>query len=163
MEIIGQCDIVVAAENAIFMNPHVRGWAISYLHMAVYNAGIQWTKMLMFTGDPISGKQAERIGLVVKAVPEDKLEEEVNKLAMRIALVPSELLALNKAIINRVVEEMGVRNVLNAGLELDVIARTKNPFIEEFRKMAEEKGWEAAYDAVEAPFKALPKSFQEDS
>lgn len=163
MEMIGQCDIVIAAEDAIFMNPHVRGWAISYLHMGVYHAGPQWTKILMFTGDSISGKQAERIGFVAKAVPPDKLEETVSRLANRIALVPSELLAFNKAMVNRVVEEMGLKNMLNAGVELDVIARTNNRFIEEFRKLAEEKGWKEAFEAIDTPFRALPKPFEEES
>ena len=79
LEMVGQCDIVIAAENAVFMNPHVRGWAISYLHMGVYHAGPQWTKIMMFTGDPISGKRAEQIGLVAKAVPEDQLEVILNQ------------------------------------------------------------------------------------
>jgi len=159
-DIAGQCDIIIAAENAVFMHPQIRRLGLTWMHMATYNAGPQWAKMLMFTGDPISGKQAERIGLIAKAVPEAELEEEVNKLAERIALVPSELLALNKAAINRVVEEMGLRNALNAGMELDVIAHNTRA-VQDFRKMAEEKGLKAALAASEAPFKTLPKPFKE--
>ena len=95
-------------------------------------------------------------------MPADRLENQVLRLARRIALVPSELLAFNKAMVNRVVEEMGLRNVLNAGVELDVIARTNNKFIEDFRKMADEKGWKAAFEEVDRPFRELPEAFEDD-
>ena len=159
-DIAGQCDITVAAENAIIGYPEIRRLGVPWLHMATYHAGLQWTKILSFTGDFISGKQAERIGLVAKAVPEGELEEEVNKLAQRIALVPPELLALNKAAINRVVEEMGLRNGFNASLELDTIAHFTKAVLD-FEKMSEEKGLKAALAVNEAPFKALPKPFEE--
>ena len=159
-DIAGQCDIIIAAENAIFMHPQIRRLGLTWMHMTTYNVGAQRAKMLMFTGDPITGKEAEQIGLVAKAVPEDKLEEEVNKLAERIALVPSELLALNKAAINRVIEEMGLRNVLEAGMELDVISHATNA-VQDFRNMAEEKGLKEALAANEAPFRELPRPFQE--
>ncbi len=162
LEMVGQCDIIIAAENAVFFNPHVRGWAISYLHMGVYHAGPQWTKIMMFTGDEVSGKRAEAIGLVAKAVPEERLDLEVGRLASRIAQVPSELLAFNKAMVNRVVEEMGLENVLRTGVELDVIARTNNRFIEEFRELAEKEGWKAASEKVARPFRELPRPFEED-
>ena len=162
LEMVGQCDIIIAAENAVFFNPHVRGWAISYLHMGVYHAGPQWTKIMMFTGDEVSGKRAEEIGLVAKAVPEERLDLEVGRLASRIAQVPSELLAFNKAMVNRVIEEMGLENVLRTGVELDVIARTNNRFIEEFRELAEKEGWKAASEKVARPFRELPRPFEED-
>jgi enoyl-CoA hydratase len=155
-DIAGQCDIIIAAENAIFMHPQIRRLGLTWMHMTAYHVGPQWAKILMFTGDPITGKQAERIGFVAKAVPEDKLEEEVNKLAERIALIPAEELALNKMAINRVIEEMGLRNALNAARELDAIAHTTRA-VQDFRKLAEEKGLKAALEASEAPFKALPK------
>ena len=127
--------------------------------MFPYKCGPQWAKILMFTGDSISGKQAEQIGIVAKAVPEGELEEEVNKLAERIAVVAPELLALNKAAINRVFEEMGLRNAFNIGMELDVIAHNTKPVLD-FRRMAEEQGLKDALAASEAPFKALPKPFE---
>jgi enoyl-CoA hydratase len=161
VEMIGQCDSTIAAETARFYNPHARGWALSYLHLGVYHMGPQWTKLMMYTGDVISGAVAERIGLVAKAVPEDRLEETVRRLAARIALVPAELLALHKASVNRVVEYMGRRHALETGLELDTIARTRNRFIEEFRAHAAEKGWKEAFDAIDRPFRELPLPFDE--
>lgn len=159
-DLAGQCDIIIAAENATFMQPQIRRLGLTWMHMFPYKCGAQWAKILMFTGDPISGKEAERIGIVAKAVPEEKLEETVNKLAERIALVPSELLAMNKAAINRVFEEMGMRNAFNANISLDAISHLTKP-VQDFRKMAEEKGLKAALAENEAPFKASPRPFEE--
>ncbi len=161
-DIAGQCDIIIAAENAVFMHPQVRRLGLTWMHMAAYHAGLQWAKMLMFTGDPVSGREAEKIGLVARAVPEDKLEEEVNKLAERIALVPRELLELNKSAINLVAEGMGLRNTLSAALRLDVIAHTTKA-VQDFRKIAEEQGLKAALAANEAPFKKLSRPFRDKS
>ncbi len=157
-DVAGQCDIIIAAENAMFMHPQIRRLGLTWLHMAAYHAGLQWAKMMVFTGDPVSGKQAEQIGLVAKAVPEEKLEEEVNKLAERIACVPPELLALNKAAINRVAEEMGLRNVLEAGAALDTISHYTNA-VHDFVKLATEKGLKDALEVSNAPFNKLPKPF----
>jgi len=159
-DLAGQCDIIIAAENAIFMQPQIRRLGLTWMHMFPYKCGAQWAKILMFTGDPITGKEAERIGIVAKAVPEEKLEEEVNKLAERITLVAPELLAMNKAAINRVFEEMGVRNAFNASVLLDTIVHTTKP-VQDFLRMAKEKGLKAALAENEAPFKTLPRPFEE--
>lgn len=157
-DVAGQCDIIIAAENAQFMHSQVRRLGLIWLHMAPYHAGLQWAKMMMFTGDPVTGKQAEQIGLVAKAVPENRLEEEVEKLARRIACVPSELLAVNKMAINRVAEEMGLNNVFGAASALDTISHYTGA-VRNFIKLAEEKGLREALAENEAPFKKLPKPF----
>ena len=159
-DLAGQCDIVIAAENAVFMQPQIRRLGLTWMHMFPYKCGPQWAKILMFTGDPISGKEAERIGIVARAVPEEKLEAEVNKLAERIALVAPELLAMNKAAINRVYEEMGMKNAFSASILLDTISHTTGA-VQDFLKAAKEKGLKTALAENEAPFKAAPKPFQE--
>lgn len=55
---------------------------------------------LMMTGARITGKEAERIGLVNKALPKDVLEEEVKKTALLLAEKPPIALALIKQIVN---------------------------------------------------------------
>lgn len=69
--------------------------------------GPQWVKYLLLTGNSIDGKTAERLGLVWKAAPAEKLEEEVNTLAETMAKIPYGLLAVNKTIVNRTPEMMG--------------------------------------------------------
>ncbi|HUV44309.1 MAG TPA: crotonase/enoyl-CoA hydratase family protein [Dehalococcoidales bacterium] len=157
-DIAGQCDIIIAAENATFGHPQIRRLGLTWMHMFPYKCGAQWSKILMFTGDSISGKEAERIGVVARAVPEDKLEEEVDKLAARIALVDPTLLAMNKLAVNRVFEEMGMRNAFNAANAFDTIAHTAEA-MQEFNRIAREQGLRAALEANEGPFRQSPRPF----
>ncbi len=157
-DIAGQCDIIIAAENAVFQHPQVRRLGVTWMHLLAYHVGPQWAKMMVFTGDPISGKEAAALGLAARAVPAGSLESEVNRLAERIALVPEELLAVNKFAINRVIEEMGMKRVLDAVMALDVISHRSKP-VQEFRRAAEEKGLKNALADNEAPFRATPRPF----
>lgn len=157
-DIAGQCDIIIAAENATIGHPQIRRLGLTWMHMFPYKCGPQWSKIMMFTGDFISGKEAERIGFVARAVPEDRLEEEVEKLAARIALVDPTLLAMNKLAVNRAFEEMGLRNTFNAANTLDTVAHTAEA-MQEFNRVAREQGLRAALAANEGPFRESPRPF----
>jgi enoyl-CoA hydratase len=97
-EIVGMRDFVIAAEDAIFDQPQERRLGLAVIRgLRPLLLGMRKTKELLFTGDSISEKDAERIGLINKAVPAGKLEEEVASLAARIALAPLDYLAVEKA------------------------------------------------------------------
>jgi len=82
------CDIRVAAEEAQIGSPEARvtssitGGAFRLVQDLI---GPGKAKELLFTGEYIDGKEAERIGLVNKAVPLETLDTEVNQLAGKIA------------------------------------------------------------------------------
>jgi len=78
------CDIAVAAEDAIFGHPVGRG-GVDSMPLWITFLGLRKAKELLLTQQPIDGKEAERIGLINRAVPADKLEEEVWKMAQAIA------------------------------------------------------------------------------
>ncbi|MBI4267014.1 MAG: enoyl-CoA hydratase/isomerase family protein [Chloroflexi bacterium] len=82
------CDIRVAAENASFGQPEINIGVIpgaGGTQMLPRLVGIGKAKELCFTGDIINAREAERLGLVNKVVPAEKLQEEVLNLARRIA------------------------------------------------------------------------------
>ena len=60
---------------------------------------------MMFTGDKISGIEAAEMGLVLKSVPKESLDEAVETLSARIATVPINQLAMQKMVVNTAVEE----------------------------------------------------------
>ncbi len=82
------CDIRIAAQSAKFGSPEARvsssvtGGAMRLLQDLV---GPGKARELLFTCDYIDGKEAERIGLVNKTVPDDKLMEEAITMAEKIA------------------------------------------------------------------------------
>ncbi|MGD8284007.1 MAG: enoyl-CoA hydratase/isomerase family protein [Desulfobacterales bacterium] len=82
------CDIRIAAEEAQIGSPEatvtssVTGGAFRLVQDLI---GPGKAKELLYTGEYIDGKEAERIGLVNKSVPIDNLETEVRKMAQKIA------------------------------------------------------------------------------
>ena len=82
------CDLVVAAEDAIFGLPEIN---VGLFPMTVAPGmrrsiiGLKKCFELFFTGDRIDAQEAERIGLVNKVVPADKLEKSAMELAQKIA------------------------------------------------------------------------------
>ena len=101
------CDIVIAAENATFIEAFSRvglvpdtgsTWFLPRL------VGLPRAAEMMFTGDPVDAATAERIGLINRVVPADKLVEEANSLATRLARSAPIALALAKRALNRAFE-----------------------------------------------------------
>ena len=63
---------------------------------------------MLFTGDKIDGREAAKLGLVLKAVPADKLDDEVDALAHRMATVPQNQLMMQKLMVNQALDNMGL-------------------------------------------------------
>ncbi|RSL84370.1 hypothetical protein CEP52_016452, partial [Fusarium oligoseptatum] len=82
------CDLVVMAEDARIGYPPARVWGCPTTAMWAVRVGIEKAKRMLFTGDLISGKEAEAMGLILKAVPHPQLEETVRLLTDRIGTVP---------------------------------------------------------------------------
>jgi len=112
-------DRLIAADDAVFGYPPARDLGALPNNMWLYNVGPQWAKRLTLTGDTITGKEAAEIGLVLKSVPGDLLEQEVEQLAARLALIDPDLLSANKRIINLAMELMGARTLQRLAAEND--------------------------------------------
>jgi len=82
------CDIRIAAKEALIGSPEakvsssVTGGAFRLLQDLV---GTGKARELLFTAENITGEEAERIGLVNKAVPLDRLMDETYIMAEKIA------------------------------------------------------------------------------
>ena len=110
------CDLIIASEDAQFSDRTVRwgGPHVQYIGLP-WDIGIRKAKEYLFTGDWISAREAERIGLVNRVVPGKDLESETMKLAERIALQDPFALRLSKASLNQVQDQMGFRNSIMSG------------------------------------------------
>ena len=98
------CDLVVAADEARFIEVFVRrgispdGGGAYLLPRLV---GIQKAKELIFFGDDLPAREAERIGLVNKVVSRSELEEAAGQLAGRLAAGPTKAIGMAKWLLNR--------------------------------------------------------------
>ena len=155
-EFVQMCDIVVAADNAIFGEPEIRHHSGPPVLITPYIVGLHKAKELMLMGDSIKAHEAERLGLVNRVVPVADLQAEAERLAKRLALVPSLALKLNKLAINQLWEQMGLRHVLtqNAGL-VAITHATDVPEWERFREIQKAHGFKAFLEARDKPFRDL--------
>ncbi len=138
-------DLVVMAEDAKIGYMPARVWGCPTTAMWVYRLGPEMAKRMLLTGDKIDGKEAERIGLVMKAVPQAELDDEVERLAERMASVPVNQLMMQKMVINQAVEAMGLGNTQRLATILDGITRHSPEGIN-FKDRAEQVGWKQAVD-----------------
>lgn len=117
------CDVAIAAEDAILGHPATRAGGVTSMPLWVTYLGLRKAKELLFTGRLISGKEAERIGLVNKAVPPDKLEEEVWKMAKEMAEVPADGMMLAKEALNTHALMMNLDAVFAYHRQLNALGR----------------------------------------
>jgi len=130
------CDMVICADDAVFGFPPARSQGSLPSHMWLYLVGPQWAKRLLLTGDSIRGADAAKIGLVLKSVPRENLDEEVAQLAARLALIDADLLSANKRIVNIGLELMGMRTLQRMAAEMDArghLAASRTAFNETVR------------------------------
>lgn len=119
LELVNACDIVIASEEARLGDQHINfglipgGGDSQRLPRMI---GLKKAKELLLTGDWLSAAEAERIGLVNKVVPADKLEEAVNEMVDKVTKNKSPLAAKHlKSLIND-----GMQADLYSALELEI-------------------------------------------
>jgi enoyl-CoA hydratase len=106
-ELAMMADLVIAAEDARLGHPGTRGLGTSRTAVLwPLLIGMRKAKELLYTGDSITGAEAERIGMVNKAVPAAELEATVLRWAERIANQASDSLALQKRSVNTFFEPL---------------------------------------------------------
>lgn len=141
---IAMCsDIIVMAEEARIGYMPVRVWGCPTTAMWVYRLGPEKAKRMLFTGDKIDGREAARLGLVLKAVPAADLDREVEALAERMATVPVNQLMMQKLVVNQAIEAMGLKQTQMFATLFDGITRHSPEGIN-FKTRAEEVGWKQA-------------------
>ncbi|WP_298300633.1 crotonase/enoyl-CoA hydratase family protein [uncultured Erythrobacter sp.] len=137
------CDLVVMADTAKIGYMPARVWGCPTTAMWVYRLGAEQAKRMLLTGDKIDGREAERIGLIHKAVPEADLDAEVERLAERMCTVPTNQLMMQKLMINQALDSMGLQNTQMIATLFDGITR-HSPEGVNFKRRSEEMGWKQA-------------------
>ncbi len=136
-------DIIIMNEKARIGYPPARVWGCPTTAMWVYRLGAEKAKHMLFTGDLISGKRAEEMGLVFQSVPLEILDETVNQLANRIKGVPKNQLMMMKLMVNQAYENMGLASAQTIATLFDGMAR-HSPEGVWFKERAEEVGFKQA-------------------
>jgi enoyl-CoA hydratase len=121
LELAMACDLVVAAEGTKLGEPEIRYGSAPVTLLMPYLIGQKKTRELLLTGDLIDAVEAERIGLINRVVPAERLAAEVDALADRLARTPLEVMGPTKRMLNRAMDAAGFRMAVEAGLDLGAI------------------------------------------
>lgn len=106
------CDMCYAAEDALIGHTEQRlgfaGSGVPTIPILVMTVGLKNALDMLITGRLISGVEAQQMGLVNKAFPAEKLEEEVEKVVRAITLLPRDGIAIGKATRHMVFDSLGL-------------------------------------------------------
>ena len=149
-ELAFACDLVYVADDAQIGYPAVRTMSPPDNQYHAWILGMRAAMELMLTGDSISGLEAVRLGFANRAFAPDRLEAETLAMAERVAKVDPELAQLNKRLVHRQMDAMGLRAGLRAGTDLHALGWHTGASRAYMAKMRE--GVKAALDARDTTF-----------
>jgi enoyl-CoA hydratase len=92
------CDLIVAKEGATFGTPEINVGAFPFMIMALIyrNVPRKKTNELLLLGDRIDAREAERIGIVNRVVPEAEFDAAVREWAAKLASKSPVIMRLGK-------------------------------------------------------------------
>jgi enoyl-CoA hydratase len=113
------CDLIVAADDAVFRDPLVAAGIPGIpAHGHTWEYGPRLAKEMLYKGTPIPAERARRSGMVNRVVPREHLDEEVMGLAREIAEMDPFALAQAKRAVNQTMDIIGQHYIVNRFQEL---------------------------------------------
>lgn len=97
------CDIVIAAESASFIQAFSKIGLIpdsGGTYTLPRLIGFQKASALMMLGDKVSAAEAERMGMIYRAFPDEQFEEAVTRITATLSQMPTLALAYTKKLLN---------------------------------------------------------------
>ena len=126
------CDLVIAKESASFIQAFSKIGLIpdsGGTFMLPRLVGMQKALALMITGEKVGAKQAESMNMIYKTIEDDLFEEEVKKLAIGLANMPTKGIGLTKRALNQSWD-----NTLQEQLNLEELLQTEAGKTEDFKE-----------------------------
>lgn len=136
-ELATACDLVYVAEDAQIGYPPVRSMSSPDMAWHVWMMGMRRAMEAMLTGDSMNGIEAVEAGFANRAFPRERLDDEVLAIARRVAKVEPDLQALNKRVVHRAMEVMGMRDGMRATADLNALGfhqRSSKAYFEQLRR-----------------------------
>ncbi len=144
-------DLLVIADDAKIGYPPARVWGSPTTSIWFHRIGLEKSKRLLFTGDCLSGKEAQAWGLAIESAPPDQVDARFEALLERIARMPINQLVMMKLLLNQSVMQQGLHTTQILGTVFDGITRhTKEGHA--FQQRAAEAGFKQAVRERDEPF-----------
>lgn len=149
-ELATACDLVYVADDAQIGYPPVRSMSSPDMAWHPWLLGMRRAMEAMLTGDSMTGAEAVEAGFANRSFAADSLDTEVLSVAERVAKVPPDLQALNKRVVHRAMDAMGMRDGMRATADINALGFHQRSSREYFAKFAQ--GVTAALDARDSGF-----------
>ena len=126
------CDLVIAKESASFIQAFSKIGLIpdsggTFILPRII--GMQKALALMITGEKVSANQAMAMNMIYKSISDDLFEDEVKKLAIGLAQMPTKGIGLTKRALNQSWD-----NTLQEQLNLEELLQTEAGKTEDFKE-----------------------------
>ncbi len=135
------CDITIAVEDARLGDPHVKmgyvagdGGAVIWPQLV----GFARAKEYLLTGDLLTAKEAERIGLINHAVPRDQLDAKVNGIVDKLAGGATKAIKWTKACVNIPLRQLA-HSIMDASLAYEALTNIGDDHQEAVRAFQEKR------------------------
>jgi len=116
------CDTIIAADTAVFIDPHVKvgivagdGGAVIWPHLI----GHARAKEFLMTGDPVPAAEAWRMGLVNHVVPDAELDARVAAYAAKLAAGATLAIRYTKVSVNLGLKQLAT-TILDASIAYEM-------------------------------------------
>lgn len=138
ISLAAMCDIIVAADDAKFLDHAVTLFATPGTELAWYpwELGVRKAKEFLWTQPVWDAETMERLGLVNRVVPRTELEESVMAMAEQIALASPLAVQMTKRTINKAWDLMGKR----AAFDYHLVTQQMAMMSDESSRKAEQRG-----------------------
>ena len=144
------CDLVYVGDDTKMGYPAVR-FGVPDNHFHAWFVGMRKAMEMMLTGDSISGEECVSLGWANACFPAAELDEKVLEVALRITNTPVDLVQLNKRVVHRQMEVMGLHTGIRLGSELCALG-THQKSMRDFIAQMQEQGVSAALQNRDEPF-----------
>ncbi|MEM7141706.1 MAG: enoyl-CoA hydratase-related protein [Actinomycetota bacterium] len=144
------CDLVYVADDAQMGYPAVR-FGVPDMHFHAWFMGMRKAMEMMLTGDSVTGLEAVEYGWANAAFAAEDLSEKVLEIAARVAQTPSDMLQLNKRVVHRQMEVMGMRTGIRQGTELCALGIHQES-MRQFIGSVQEKGLTSTLSERDEPY-----------
>ena len=121
-ELAQACDLVYVADDARIGYPIVRVASPPDWQYHAPLLGLRRAMEIMLTGADLTGIEAAAIGWANRSFPAAELDSEVLDVAEQVAAVATDLAQINKRMVHRQAEVMGVRAAMRTGNEFQALA-----------------------------------------
>ncbi|MGF6899861.1 enoyl-CoA hydratase [Paraburkholderia sp. GAS348] len=128
--IANMCDLVVAADDAFFVDPTCVTLAAAATEVLIHPwvLGLRAAKDFLYTGRKMLADEALRLGMVNRVFPADSLEEGALMLANEVAKAPPFAIKMLKRSLNRTADMQGFRNAIQAHFDTHELCHTTQEY-----------------------------------